>query len=92
MAVNPVTNKIYVTNMGGQLGFSNTVTVIDGSTNSTASVTVGSSPVQVAVNSVTNKIYVSSSASDNITVIDGVTNITTTLSKPAQILRGPGSS
>ena len=36
VAVNPVTNKIYVANYS-----SNTVTVIDGATNSTATVSVG---------------------------------------------------
>ncbi len=40
MAVNPVTNKIYVANSSG-----NNVTVIDGATNSTTTVTaVGSGP------------------------------------------------
>ena len=37
--MNPVTNKIYVANSGG------TVTVIDGATNSTTTVTVGEVPV-----------------------------------------------
>src|SRR6516165_3617041 len=56
LAVNTVTNKIYVAN-----GTSNNVTVIDGVTNATTTVTdpnaVGP-PVALAVNSVTNKIYV----------------------------------
>ena len=59
VAVNPVTNKIYVANYS-----SNTVTVIDGATNSTtATVGVGVSPLAVAVNPVTNKIYVANYSS-----------------------------
>ena len=69
MAVNPVTNKIYVANYG-----SGTVTVIDGATNTTTTVTVGDRPTAVAVNPVTNKIYVANNGSDNVTVIDGATN------------------
>ncbi len=48
-----MTNKIYVANSG-----SNNVTVIDGVTNSTATVSTGDSPMSVAVNPVTNRIYV----------------------------------
>ena len=51
VAVNPVTNKIYVANY-----VSDNVTVIDGATNGTTTVGVGTSPVAVAVNPVTNKI------------------------------------
>ena len=39
MAVNPVTNKIYVANYG-----SNNVTVIDGATNATTTVSAGTQP------------------------------------------------
>ncbi len=53
MAVNPVTNKIYVVN-----NYSDSVTVIDGATNSTATVSAGRGPYAVAVNPVTNKVYV----------------------------------
>ena len=76
MAVNPVTNKIYVCDWSG-----GSVTVIDGaSQTATATVTVGSNPNNVAVNPVTNKIYVPNSGSNTVTVIDGATNATTTLS------------
>ncbi len=51
VAVNPVTNKIYVANQN-----SNNVTVIDGATNHTSSVPVGATPSSVAVNPVTNMI------------------------------------
>ena len=74
VAVNPVTNKIYVANYG-----SNNVTVIDGATNATTTVAAGTSPYAVAVNPVTNKIYVANYGSDNVTVIDGATNATTTV-------------
>jgi DNA-binding beta-propeller fold protein YncE len=84
-AVNPVTNKIYVTNYCGndfRCASNGTVTVIDGATNNTVSVNVGAAPYAVAVNSVTNKIYVANTCgndvschtfSGTVTVIDGAT-------------------
>ena len=79
VALNPVTNKIYVANF-----VSNTVTVIDGATNTvTATIPVGTSPSGVAVESQTNFIYVANAASGNITVINGMTNATATLSGPS---------
>src|SRR6266404_2999009 len=77
-AVNPVTNKIYVTNE-----CSNNVTVIDGATNTTTTVLAGTNPFSVAVNPLTNKIYVTNINSNNVTVIDGVTNTTTTVAAGA---------
>jgi YVTN family beta-propeller protein len=79
VAVNPVTNKIYVPNYG-----SNNVTVIDGATNSTTTVTDpnANAPLAVVVNPVTNKIYVVNFGSNNVTVIDGATNSTTTVTDP----------
>jgi YVTN family beta-propeller protein len=73
VAVNPATNKIYVANQ-----YSGNVTVIDGATSTTSTVSVGSNPVSVAVNTVTNKIYVANNGG-NVTLIDGATNSTTTL-------------
>src|ERR1700733_11154965 len=58
VAVNPVTNKIYVANY-----LSSSVTVIDGETNATTTVGVGTNPNAVAVNPVTNKIYVPNTGS-----------------------------
>ena len=75
IAVDSVTNKIYVMNYSG-----NSVTVIDGATNDTTNVAVGNSPSAITVNPVTNKIYVANSGSSNVTVIDGATNATTTVS------------
>ena len=66
VAVNPITNKIYVANFT-----SDDVTVIDGTNNSTITVAVGTIPLAVAVNPVTNKIYVANEGSNNVTVIDG---------------------
>jgi YVTN family beta-propeller protein len=74
VAVNPVTNKIYVANYD-----SNNVTVIDGATNRTSAVPAGSYPYAVAVDPVTNKVYVANNGSNNVTVIDGATNSTSTV-------------
>ncbi len=74
VAVNPVTNKIYVANYE-----SGNVTVIDGRTNETSTVAAGTNPDAVAVNPVTNKIYVANYGSGNVTVIDGETNQTSTV-------------
>jgi DNA-binding beta-propeller fold protein YncE len=93
-AVNPVTNKIYVVNNNcidypNPCAGNGTVTVIDGTTLATNTVTVGSNPYGVAVNPITNKIYVAnicgndvtcSSSSGTVTVIDGVSLTTTTVS------------
>ena len=77
IAVNPVSNKIYVAGSG-----SNNVTLINGADNSTATVSVGTTPVAVAVNPVTNKIYVANNGSNNVTVINGADNSTTTVAVP----------
>ena len=80
VAVNPVTDKIYVANSND-----NTISVIDGATNNTTSVNVGVYPYAVAVNAVTNKIYVANKCGNDpscnspgtVTVIDGATLSTT---------------
>ena len=72
LAVNPITDKVYVANYGNR-----SVTVIDGATNSTTTVHADSLPYAVAVNPVTNRIYVANYWGDDVTVIDGVTNDTT---------------
>ncbi len=80
IAVDSVTNKIYVGNSG-----SGTVSVIDGVTGAvTATVKVGPLPYVVAVNPTTNKIYVSKTFSNTMTVIDGATNATSELSAGIQ--------
>jgi len=85
VAVNPLTNKIYVANSFNGAG-GNSVTVINGADHTTTPVTAGSGPFAVAVNSVTNKIYVANcgapcggSGGASATVIDGTDNTTTTV-------------
>ncbi|MBU8711156.1 fibronectin type III domain-containing protein [Brevibacillus parabrevis] len=68
IAVNPITNQIYVAN-----NQSNSVTVIDGASNSKSTVPVGSGPVHVAVHPLTNKVYVTNSQDGTVSVIDGET-------------------
>jgi DNA-binding beta-propeller fold protein YncE len=89
IAVNEVTNKIYIANVGCATPFSNcsnpgSITVLDGATNSTTTLVDpnANGPSAVAVNSVTDKIYVANSLSGNVTVIDGATNSVTTVSDP----------
>jgi YVTN family beta-propeller protein len=71
VVVNPVTNLIYIANSG-----SNSVSVIDGSSNTvTATVTSPEmlSPIGLAVNPVTNQVFVANSGSDYASVINGTT-------------------
>ena len=93
VAVNAVTNKIYVASLPDSAG-AETVTVIDGVTNNITTVTIGSysviiDPLAVAVNPSTNKIYVlnGDQNSNIVTVIDGATNNTTTVSVGKQSLQ-----
>ena len=82
VAVNPTTNKIYMPQnyIGGA------VTVINGATNSTRTVTDpnASFPIAVAVNPVTNKIFVKN-INFTVTAIDGPTNTTVNLSTPSSL-------
>ncbi|HZR29626.1 MAG TPA: Ig-like domain repeat protein, partial [Terriglobales bacterium] len=73
-AVNPVTNKIYVTNSG-----SGTMTVIDGATNAATTIGTGGFPAAVAVNPATNRIYVAHPGNNNVAVIEGTTNAIVTM-------------
>ena len=72
VAVNPVTDKIYVANAG-----TDNISVIDGATYTATTLT--STGAAVAVNPETNKIYVANTGADTVTVIDGVTNSTTSV-------------
>jgi YVTN family beta-propeller protein len=56
-----------------------TVTVINGATNATTTVSVGSGPEAMAVNPVTNMIYVLNQDSGTVTVINGASNATATV-------------
>ena len=87
IALNAITNKIYVVNKCGNCQSAATVTVIDGASNTTSTVTVGYQPLSVAVNETTNKIYVVNNCGSDpncgsagtVTVIDGATNNTSTV-------------
>ena|GEM_PF-1176489 len=82
VAVNPITNMVYVTNQG-----SNSVSVIDGKTNSVVStIPIGSIPYDLAVNPITNKIYAANWLSNTVSVIDGNTNaVLHTINVPAAL-------
>jgi YVTN family beta-propeller protein len=76
IAVNPVSNKIYVVNCGQGPGdtspnWDGTVTVIDGTDNSTTTVPLGLHPDAVAVNPFTGQAYVANEGDNTVTVIDG---------------------
>ena len=75
IAVNVVTNMIYVANQTD-----GTVTVIDGATFTVVTtVTVGALPMQLALNPVTDKLYVVNQNGNSVSVIDGATNAATTI-------------
>jgi YVTN family beta-propeller protein len=68
------TNFIYVTNAGNaQAGDPGNITVIDGATSATQTLSDpnAKNPVAVAVNPTTNKIYIANSGSNNVTVMAG---------------------
>ena len=71
ITVNDFTNRIYVSNGG-----SNSVTVIDGATNTVigSPIPVGNAPGGIAVNPITNKVYVKNFNSGTISVISGSSN------------------
>ena len=74
VAVNSVTNKIYVANYQGA-----SVTVVDGVTTGTSTLAVGPEPVALAIDETLNKIYVANQGSNTVSVIDGNTNQVTTI-------------
>ncbi len=74
VAVNPVTNKIYIANRT-----SSVVNVVDGATGAATIVTAGSGPAAIAINTATNKIYIANYNDSTVTVIDGATNSTATV-------------
>ena len=81
--VNPVTNKVYVSNFG-----SNTVSVVDGATGAIkATVAVGNRPSGIAVDPVTNTIYVANVLDSTVSVINGATD--TVQGQPLPVLAQP---
>ncbi len=74
MAVNSVTNTIYVANECGSdrsCGSNGTVTVIDGTALTFTNVSVGNHPYGLALNSTTNRIYVPNYFDETVSVMDG---------------------
>jgi YVTN family beta-propeller protein len=69
IAINTVTNKIYVTSVAGK-----SVTVIDGVTHTTTPINIGMSCYEIVVNFNTNKIYANFYNDGGLVVIDGATN------------------
>jgi YVTN family beta-propeller protein len=79
LALNPISDKVYVADVNDG-AFGNTVTIIDGATNTlTSFVRVGHSPYALAVDTARNKIFVANLNGASVTVIDGVTTATTTV-------------
>lgn len=64
VAVDAAADTVYVANVDG-----GTVTVIDGATNATSKIAVGSQPDAIAVNPRTAKTYVANYAGGTVTVI-----------------------
>jgi DNA-binding beta-propeller fold protein YncE len=91
VAVNPVTNQIYVANNCGNdatyCSSLSTVTVIDGATNATKTINVGAYPYALAVDPARNVTYVSNYCGNDptcyspgtLTVIHGTSNATGTV-------------
>lgn len=90
LAVNPVTNSVYVANSGETF-----VTVIqDGATvGNGQTIPVGNSPAGIIVNPITNKVFVSNLNSNSVSVIDAASNtVTATVAagtKPGAIAANP---
>ncbi len=76
IAINPVTNMIYVANTGGGAS-GGSVTVINGATDTiVTTMSDGNSlvPQALVVNPLTNIIYVANNSSGNVTMYSGATN------------------
>ena len=84
LAVNPVTNKVYLLNEADD-----TVTVLNAATNTTTTIPVGDRPAYIAVNPATNRIYVNNAGDSSLTVIDGATDTNLTPTPLALGTLGP---
>ncbi len=70
LAVNPLTNRVYVAN-----GLADTLSVVDGGTDTeVAEFAIGNGPTDVAVNTRTNRVYVVNFLDGNLKVVDGSDN------------------
>jgi YVTN family beta-propeller protein len=65
LAINPVTNKIYLASNSG-IG---NVVIIDGATNTSTAVPAGSLPIPLAVDVATNRVYVANNSGNDVTVL-----------------------
>ena len=81
VAVNPITDKIYVANQRMEGDSTGSISVIDGATGTVTHLQDPNAdgPNAVAVNPATNLIYVANVLSSNVTVIDGATNAIATV-------------
>jgi DNA-binding beta-propeller fold protein YncE len=80
LAVNPLTNTIYVTNEGTTNGGGNSVTVINGATNATSTISVQfgnetSGADGISVDPVNDLIYVTNTTYGYVAVINGATGV-----------------
>lgn len=82
-AVNPVTNKVYVTHN------STSISVVDGRTQQVTTLTASFSANGLAVNAVTNRIYLLHPGNDCVSVIDGATD--TFIGSPITVGTNPTS-
>jgi len=83
IALNPATNKVYVTSPSSSAypAGGNSLTIIDGASNTVTTIVGLPNPTAVALNSVTNRIYVVNSAPtiSSVTVINAATNAQTSV-------------
>ena len=88
MLINAVTNKIYVGNScgtdptciaNGNANTIGTITVVDGATLATSTVSAGHGTTGMTVNPVANEVYMTNSTDNTVTFVNGVTLGTTTL-------------
>jgi YVTN family beta-propeller protein len=92
VAVNPISDKVYVANAG-----TGNVTVISSATDAiTTLVGVGNGPLALAANPLTNKIYVANNTDGTVSVIDGSTDTVaatvTVGSSPAAVAVNPATN
>ncbi len=84
LALNPVTNKVYVLNES-----SNSVTVLNAAAGTSTTVAVGPRPQYIAVNPVTNRVYVDNAGNSTLTILDGATDANLTPTPLALGSHGP---
>ncbi len=101
MLINAVTNTIYVGNScgtdgnclaNGNANTLGTITVVDGATLGTSTVTAGHGTTGMTVNPVANEVYMTNSTDNTVTFVNGVTLGTTTLAvgtSPADVEVNP---